>query len=163
MTTNTEQKQSLLSSIPKDISNIIKEFNLEKREQCPLKINWCITNYYITKYKEGYKIDKVLSIKRFKRDRNTDNDEEKEILLNKIQKKNKKYYPIFIDEVDDVIQHMYNLFYNEYNTEDEEADPDNTGTTILNISGCITYCNVIDFERKMRLYMKMIGKAYKRS
>ena len=62
---SSNQEKSILSAIPKDITFIIKDFNLEKREQSALKINSGSDNFYITKYKEGYKIDKTLSNKRF--------------------------------------------------------------------------------------------------
>jgi hypothetical protein len=159
---NTQEQKSLLSSIPTEISNIIKEFNLETRVVVPLKISWCCNNFYIIKYKEGYKIDRTLSVKRFKRDRHTSGDEETERRINRINKDNKKYYPIFIDEVDDVIQHMYNLFYDTYDPDGDDDDPDDTPTAILNISGCKSFCNASNFERILKLYMKMVGKVYKK-
>lgn len=157
---SSDGKQSIISAIPKDASNIIKDFLVEKREVCPLKINCCCNNYFITKYKEGYKIDKVLSLVKFEKENKRMSDENKEKNIDMIQKDIKKYYPIFIDEEDDLIQFFYTLYYDEYNSDDEDYDQENTMCTSISIAGCRTHCYEADFKRKLKLYMKLIGKVF---
>ena len=165
---SSNQEKSILSAIPKDITFIIKDFNLEKREQSALKINSGSDNFYITKYKEGYKIDKTLSIKRFDEKIVILNltEEEKQSIITRINKEIKKNFPIFLDDVDDVIQYMYTQFYDEYDYLEDDEDSSqahDSQRTTLHMSGCMTHCNVIDFERKLTLYMKSVGKVYKKT
>ena len=152
--------KSILSSVPQDAINIIKECLVETREVCPLKLTVCCVNYFITKYKDGYQVSKVLSLKKFERSNRTDTAEEKEITCNIIQKNIKKHYPIFIDEEDDVINYFYTLYYDEY--DDDNDDPDDTCCVTISVSSSKTHCNERDFKRKLRLYMKNIGKIFKK-
>jgi hypothetical protein len=157
-----DNKQSILSVIPSDASNIIKDFLVEERQVIPLKINSCCNNFFFTKYKEGYKIDKVLSLVKFERSYIRRTDENKERDINRIQKDIKKHYPIFIDEEDDVIQHMYNMFYDEHNPDDEDYDQEDSMCVTISMAGCKTHCYEHEFKRKLKLYIKMIGKVYKK-
>jgi hypothetical protein len=161
MTTTIKQK-SILSLIPQDTSNIIKDFLVEERQVIPLKINSYCANYYITNYKGGYKIDKRLSLVKFEKDNKTTSQERKEQIINKIQKSIKRKYPIFLDEEENIIQYFYNMFYDEYNTDDEDDNPEETNCVSISVSGCKTFCCVRDFERKIKLYIGMIGKVYKK-
>lgn len=161
-----QKKQSILSVIPQDASNIIKEFLVEERQVIPLKINACCNNFFFTKYKNGYQINKVLSLVKFEKANIRRTDENKERDINKIQKDIKKHYPVFIDDEDDVIQYMYNMFYDEHNPDDDEFDldydQDDTMCVTISISGCKTHCQVRDFKRKFKLYIGMIDKLYKK-
>ena len=160
-------KTSILTSIPIDATNIIKDFLVETREVEPLKIYSIDENFIeflITKYKEGYKIDKIVSIDKFNKNYNHLTEEQRVKNLTKIQKKIFKHYPVYIDDKNDLITYMYNIFYSEFcSCEIDDDDDDDIFLVRIKIGGNRSIGCVKSFNRKLNLFIPLIGKVFKKN
>ena len=164
--TSSIQQQSILSAIPKDVSNIIKEFSLESREIVPIRLKYCINDWIIIPYKDGYKIDRVVNMKTFNKrfDYASYSLEQKAEKLAMFEKRNTKHYPVYIDDKDDVIEYMYSYFYSDYDPTLEEEDDgyDEPPYVHISIGGSKTCLDIKKFQEKMNMYMDLLGKVYKK-
>ena len=160
---SSDNKQSIISAIPQDASNIIKLFLLEKREVVELKLssNDKQTYFIITNYKQGYKINKRyfdishLEISLF----TSLTEEEQESIIKEKQKKLDNDFPIYIDKKEDLIDYMYIHYILDLETYDDE---DNSVDYIIELGGLKTRCTYKNFITTLSHYIKMLGKVYKK-
>ena len=159
MTSTTEQ--SLLSAIPNDVFNIIKEFNLETREVLDLKILVDEEYSIVSVYKEGYKITKYVNEKKVRKRVNHWDTDKIDRHIKKLQIKMDKHYPVYVDNIDTLIHYIYTDYYSEYSDDsDDESEPP---YTILKIGGMKSIISEIeDFSRKIKLFINLIVKVYKK-
>lgn len=164
---SSDNKQSILTSIPQDATNIIKDFLVETREVYPLKLkDGFIYNFLITKYKNGYQIKKCISKKRFESHYNSYNDERKKETLKRFQKKIDKYYPVYIDDKDDLVNYMFQEYYGQQSQEDKEDsdyDEENDITVTIQIGGINSVVTIKSFKVQMSVFVKLLGKVFKKN
>ena len=152
---SSEQPISILSAIPNDSLNIIKEFLVETRKPSFLKVSThCLFDFIVTKYKEGYKVDKVISMKHFESNNNEMTEEKKTERLKKFQKIIDKHFPCYIDTCDDVCEYLYNYYFNNCD-EDEEGD-----TISFRLCGIRSWGDKYNFQTRIKLLIPLIGKIY---
>jgi len=161
-----QKKQSILCAIPSDVSNIIKDFLVEERQSFSLKLkDGFIYNFFITKYKSGYQIKKCISKKRFESHYGSYNDERKKETLKKFQKKIDKYFPVYIDDKDDLVDYMFQEYYGQQSQEDQEDsdyDEENDIVVVLKIGGINSVVTLKSFKVQMHVFVKLLGKVYKK-
>ena len=162
-----DKQQSILSAMPSDSLNIIKDFLVEERQSFPLKLkDGFVYNFFITKYKNGYQIKKCISKKRFESSHyNSYNDERKKETLKKLQKKIDKYYPVYIDDKDDLVNYMFQEYYGQQSQEDPEDsdyDEENNIVVVVKIGGINSVVTLKSFKVQMSVFVKLLGKVYKK-
>ena len=159
----TDNKQSILSAIPIDASNIIKDFLVEERQSFPLKLtDNFLYNCLITKYKNGYQIKKCISKNKFNNNYNSYNDERKKETLKKLQKKIDKYYPVYIDDKDDLVDYMFQEYYGQQSQEDHEDSDYDEENDIIVVVRIKSIVKLKSFKVQMSIFVKLLGKVYKK-
>ena len=131
-----KEQQSILSLIPLECLNIIKDFNKEERKMVPMIVTDNHNHLSITKYKEGYEIE----------DKHTYRNATKE--------------NIYLDNLEDVVNYLTLLFFKE--DEDFDQDPENVIICYFRkISTCCSRFNDYDkLEQYFTHNVKLIGKIY---
>ena len=158
----TLNQQSILSAIPSDSLNIIKDFLVETRKPVPIKFksdDWMET--FVSKYKEGYRIDRIILIKKFERDRNFSNesDECKSERLKKFQKRIDKKFPVFFDDKDNLIDYLCLLFYvNQHENSDDDDDEEEVIFKMGSIYG-FSY-TVKHFRKRIIKFIDLLGNIW---
>lgn len=166
MTTTRQTKLSLLSSVPNDSLNIIKDFITETRVPLSLKIKPRHDFIFVVStYKEGYEINKIVNEKEIRERRVLWSEEEIIIFIKKLQKKYKKHYPIYIDTIDDLVNYFHiefsdNRYYDNYY--DHYYD-DNSVHITIKIGGLISTSNIYDLKQKLYRFIPFINKVYKKN
>jgi hypothetical protein len=161
-TTYENNKLSLLSCIPNDASNIIKDFIVETRLSLPLKIKPRHDFYFIvSNYKEGYQVNKIVNEKQIRNGHFIWTSDEKEIYITDYKNYYKKKYPVYIDDKDDLVNYLYIHFFNEYYSDDDYDDDSISVTVKIGDLNCPT--NINTFKKTMFRFIPLIGKVYKKT
>ena len=160
-TTYENNKLSLLSCIPNDASNIIKDFIVESRTPLLLKVKTQDYYFVVSNYKEGYQVNKIVNEKKIRHGHFTLTRDEKETYIDEHKKYYNKKYPIYIDNKDDLINYLYIHFFNEYYS-DDEYDYDGV-SVIVKIGDLNCPTNVNTFKKNMFRFIPLIGKVYKKT
>jgi hypothetical protein len=170
---SSDNKRSIISAIPQDASNIIKEFLVENREVVELKLsspadNYIHDDYYfiITNYKQGYKIDKhyfdiaQLGIGMF----TNLTQEERERLIKEKQQKLDNHFPVYIDTEKDLIEYMFINYILDLETDDDddEDDYEDEFPIYIELGALKTSSSFRKFRKTLSHYIKMLGKVYKK-
>jgi len=169
MSNNYENnKLSLLSSIPNDASNIIKDFIVETRISLPLKIKPRHDCYFVvSKYKEGYEINKIVNEKELRGRRLLWSEEEITICIEKLQKKYKKHYPVYIDNNDDLVNYIHtefsdDLYYDDNYYDNNYAYDEPTHRITIKVGGLKCTSNIYDLKQILYRFVPFINKVYKK-
>ena len=161
-------KLSLLSCIPNDASNIIKDFIVETRLSLCLKIKPIHDCYFVvSKYKEGYEINKLVNEKELRKRRPLWSEQEITICIEKLQKKYKKHYPVYIDSNDDLVNYIHtefsdNRYYDDNYYDNNYVYDDNSHHITLKIGGLKSASNIYDLKQILYRFVPFINKVYKK-
>jgi hypothetical protein len=160
--TTQQTKLSLLSSIPNDASNIIKDFIVETRTPLCLKIKPIHDFYFVvSNYKEGYQVNKIVNEKQIRNGHFIWTSDEKEIYITDYKKYYKKKYPIYIDDKDHLVNYLYIHFFSEYYSDDDYDDDSISVMVKIGDLNCPT--NINTFKKTMFRFIPLIGKVYKKT